>query len=412
MSTKQLVWPRWPIADDHTLAQLKQVLESGRWAISGPYMGEPTREQRFAEKFAAYNGVHWCVTMDHGTSALIAALEALDIGVGDEVIVPGLTWVAPALAVLAVNAMPVLADIERDTCCMDPHAIEQSITPRTKAIVVVHMYGNMVDMDAIAALAAQYDLAIVEDAAHSHGASWKGNRAGSMGDIGVFSMQQGKVLTCGEGGAAITNRIELKDRLEASAWNARTRIAPAERLQYPMTLSEGQPRFGLNRCLSEFQAAILLDQLPRLARQNRVREEHADWLDRQLAQISGIRLMRKDTRIWERTYYGYVLQIDPLTSTLSAYELIQQLQQDLNMGDYLLHTAYKPLSRNPLFQPHLKRHALGTDYLAELQKQMRPLPNCEYVHANSIVFHHSILLAEKEQLAQLVHTIEQRMTGR
>ncbi|GIQ68865.1 DegT/DnrJ/EryC1/StrS family aminotransferase [Xylanibacillus composti] len=412
MSIKQQGWPRWPIADEETLEQLRLVLESGRWAISGPYTGEPTREQQFAEQFAAYNGVRWCVTLDHGTSALIAALEALDIGAGDEVIVPGLTWVAPALAVISVNAVPVFADVERDTLCMDVHAVEQVMTKRTRAILAVHMYGNMTDMDAMQALAEKHGLYLIEDAAHSHGASWNGRMAGSLGHIGVFSMQQGKVLTCGEGGAAITDEDELKDRLEASAWNARTRIAPSEQLLFPMSLDEGMPRFGTNRCLSEFQAAVLLDQLPRLDRQNRMREAHAGWLDHQCSQIQGVQVMRKDPRIKQRTYYGYVLQLDPQECPISAHDLIAHLQQDLQMGDFLLHSAYKPLYRNPLFRPHPRRHAIGAAYMEALQRQSGPLANCEYAYANSIVFHHSILLADQAQLSRLVEALAFRITGK
>src|SRR5438445_13378852 len=108
MSNEKLQWPKWPVSDAQTLERLREVMESGRWAISGPFVGEDSRKQRFAREFAKWTGAKHCVTLDHGTSALIAALEALDIGYGDEVIVPGMTWVAPAIAVLTVNATPVM----------------------------------------------------------------------------------------------------------------------------------------------------------------------------------------------------------------------------------------------------------------------------------------------------------------
>ncbi|PWW06552.1 L-glutamine:scyllo-inosose aminotransferase/L-glutamine:2-deoxy-scyllo-inosose/3-amino-2,3-dideoxy-scyllo-inosose aminotransferase [Paenibacillus cellulosilyticus] len=403
-------WPQWPIADERTLEALQEVLDSGRWAISGP-LNDPAKygkakEQQFAEQFADYCGARHCVTMDHGTSALIAALEALDIGFGDEVIVPGLMWVAPAIAVLSVNGVPVMADIDPATLCISVNSVEAHITPRTRAIIAIHMYGCMADMDALRELADKHGLVIVEDAAHSHGAVWRGRKAGTLGDIGVFSMQQGKVLTCGEGGAAVTNDPVLKGRMEASAWNARKRIEDTPTLPFSMGLTEGLYRFGTNRCLSEFQAAVLLDQLPRLDGQNALRESNARYLDRELSQIPGVLTVEHPEQIDSRTYYGYVIRIDSERFGCTAEELIDRLQLLLGMGDFLLHPVYKPLYRNPLYTPHPRRHAaIGEAYADALATADIHLPGCELIYEQAVVFHHSVLLAARDQLSLIVAAI-------
>ncbi len=400
--TTPLKWPTWPVADENTYARVREVLESGRWAISGASTGEPSQEQRFAAEFAKWNGVKHCVTMDHGSSALVSALEALDLGYGDEVIVPGMTWVAPVLAVLSVNATPVIVDVEPDTYCLSAERAAEAVTKKTRAILPVHLYGCMVDMDAIEALAAKHDLWVVEDSAHSHGSKWKGRNAGTMGDIGIFSMQQGKVLTSGEGGAAVTDDDTFAERLELSAWNSRRRLDPNTVKPGNLQLVETTTRYGTNRCLSEFQAAILLDQLPRLEAQNRKREKNAHWLDARLSAIEGLEPMRRLPQITAQTYYGYVIRVKAAAFGQPALPMIPRLRELLGMGDFLLHGAYKPLSNNPLYAPHPKMHALEPAYRAALKVAHLKLPNSEAGYTGSIVFHHSVLLGDEVHMQAIV----------
>ena len=207
-------WPTWPIFDDETLEAVKGVLQSGRWTLSGPAVDADLRERVFARKWADFVGTRYCVPTNTGTAGLTIALEAMGIGYGDEVLVPGLTWVACATAVANVNAIPVLVDINPDTLAMDPRDAERAITTRTRAIMAVHLYGSMADLDALGSLAQVHGLGLLEDAAHVHGAQWNEKRAGSIGLCGVFSMQQTKVLTAGEGGAVTTNDRQLAERLE------------------------------------------------------------------------------------------------------------------------------------------------------------------------------------------------------
>ncbi|MDD4019446.1 MAG: DegT/DnrJ/EryC1/StrS family aminotransferase [Kiritimatiellae bacterium] len=183
-------------------AAVLKVLETGAFAL-GPAVAE------FEKKFAPYCGVKFAAGTSSGTSALHLALRALDIGPGDEVIVPAMTFVATAAAVAYSGAKPVFVDVD-NTCTMDAAKVEAAITPRTKAILPVHLYGQCADMDPILAIAEKHGIPVVEDCAQAHGAEYKGRRAGSMGSVGCFSFYPGKNLGAyGEGGAVVTNREEI-----------------------------------------------------------------------------------------------------------------------------------------------------------------------------------------------------------
>ena len=265
-------WPQWPQYTEKTIRSLEKVLNSNRWAISGYWTGEETREQLFAKAFAKYNGANYCVPTTNGSAALTTALEAVGVGYGDEVIMPALTWIATATAILRVNAKPVLIDASEETYCMDVSKIEDAITNRTKAIIVVHLMECMVDMDEVMKIAKKYNLAILEDCAQAHGMKWKDKRAGTIGDIGTFSFQQGKILTAGEGGATITNNVDYYDRMVQLRSDSRKFIDDTSGLRVgDMELESGATQQGYNGCLSEFQASVLLEQMEQLDKYNEIK---------------------------------------------------------------------------------------------------------------------------------------------
>jgi dTDP-4-amino-4,6-dideoxygalactose transaminase len=184
-------------------AAVARVLDSTQF-ILGPEV------TAFESRFAAYCGAKYCTALNSGTSALHLALLAAGIGPGDEVITVSMTFVATTAAILYCGAKPVFVDVDPDTRTLDPSLIETAITPRTKAILPVHLHGLMADMDPIMELAHRYQLVVIEDAAQSHGAEYKGRRAGSIGDMGCFSFYPGKNLGAyGEGGAVVSNNPEL-----------------------------------------------------------------------------------------------------------------------------------------------------------------------------------------------------------
>lgn len=216
MSVMQGEWPLIPFLD--LKAQYRQIkpeidaaveraIESGQFVL-GPEVSA------FEERFAAYSHAKHCKAVNSGTSALHLALLAAGVGPGDEVITVSMTFVATTAAILYCGATPVFVDIDPGTWTMDPDLIEAAITPRTKAIVPVHLHGLMADMDAIMAVARRHRLIVIEDAAQAHGAEYKGRRAGSIGDAGCFSFYPGKNLGAyGEGGAVVCNDAEIAQRI-------------------------------------------------------------------------------------------------------------------------------------------------------------------------------------------------------
>jgi dTDP-4-amino-4,6-dideoxygalactose transaminase len=184
-------------------AAIQRVLHSQMF-ILGPEV------EAFEAEFAAACATTHCVAVNSGTAALHLALAALGVGSGDHVVTVAHTFIATAEAISAVGAEPVFIDVDPDTYLMDPALLEAAITARTRAIIPVHLYGQMADMDAILAIARRHDIPVIEDACQAHGASYKGRPAGSMGDIGCFSFYPAKNLgTIGEGGAAVTHSATL-----------------------------------------------------------------------------------------------------------------------------------------------------------------------------------------------------------
>ena len=198
----------------------------------------------------------------NGTITLQLALEACGIGWGDEVIVPGLTWQATAASVLDVNAVPVLVDVTEDTWCIDPSEIEKAITPRTKAVIPVHLYDCMADMEAILSIARKHNLRVIEDCAHKQGGEINGKKAGNFGDIGSFSFQLSKLMTAGEGGALTVSCPELYEKLDALRNCGR-------RPEQIMGEERGEGHYGDegnfiqsgNYRQTDFQAALLIESL-------------------------------------------------------------------------------------------------------------------------------------------------------
>jgi L-glutamine:2-deoxy-scyllo-inosose/3-amino-2,3-dideoxy-scyllo-inosose aminotransferase len=293
---------QWPIFGAEELEALRQVLESGHWGHidgTGSYVGlfERDFERAFADLHTARHGL--CVA--NGTVALQLALEALEVGAGDEVIVPGLTWQATAAAALDVNAVPVLVDVEPDTYCLDPSAVEAAITPRTRAVIAVHLYNCLADLDALLALCEKHDLHLIEDCAHSHGSTWSERGVGSLGAIGCFSFQLTKSLTAGEGGFCATNSDALRERLDALRNCGRRPSAGGDQWS---ALQSGNYR------LSEWQAAILSVQLGRFGEQLALRAENARLLDEAFAGVQGITPMRRRPQVTRQGLYAYVVRYD------------------------------------------------------------------------------------------------------
>ena len=198
------MFPGGMLIDETEEAAVLEVLRTKRlFRYYGPVEG-PSKADQLEEAFARHMGVRHAVAVTSGTAALVSGLIGIGVGPGDEVIVPAYTWIASPLAVAAVGAVPVLAEVD-DTLTLDPEDVRRKISPFTKAIMPVHMRGLPAHMDALMEVARSNDLFVVEDTAQADGASYHGQRLGSIGDVGCFSLQFNKIITCGEGGMVITD---------------------------------------------------------------------------------------------------------------------------------------------------------------------------------------------------------------
>lgn len=272
-------------------AYVEECMRTGWISSAGRFIDE------FEAAWAAYCGVEHGVAVSNGTVALQLALACLDLEPGDEVIMPSFTIISCALAATSNGAVPVLVDSEPDTWCMDVARVEARITPRTRAIMPVHLYGHPVDMDPLRELADRHGLVIVEDAAEAHGATYKGRRAGSLGDVSCFSFYANKIVTTGEGGMLLTDDA---------------RIAERARSKRNLCFGEGR-RFiheeaGFNFRLTNLQAAIGLGQVERVdelvARKRRMGERYT-------AGLAGLPVALPVERPWaENVYWMYGLVLD------------------------------------------------------------------------------------------------------
>lgn len=396
-------WPAWPRYTEAAQREVDATLRSGRWAISGPWNGETSRNRLFAERFAAFHGVDHCIPTSSGSSALLIAMEALGVGAEDEVIVPGLTWVANASAVLRANAVPVLVDVQPDTLCLSPDAVRAALSPRTRAITAVHLYGSMADMDGLRTLADEAGVALIEDCSHVHGAMWRDARAGTLGDVGVFSMQQTKLLTSGEGGAVLTRRPELARRLEQLRADGRVlATAPA---RGELELEEVGEVLGGNFSLSEPQAALLIEALTRLDAENRLRERNAGLLDAELARLPGLSPVPSLPAQTRRSYCGYALRVaaDRLAGA-NVGVLAARLAAELQLP---VERVYRPLNDHPLYRPTgAASTSFSPSYRTAIDPKRFALPECERAYAECIAFHHRVLLGDEHDVRDVVEAFQ------
>jgi dTDP-4-amino-4,6-dideoxygalactose transaminase len=325
------VWPQYLPADAQ---RLQQVLESRHWGgypVPSHYCGE------FAERFAKLHGAKYGLCLANGTIALVAALQAIGIKFGDEVIVPAYTWDGTATAVLFAGGVPVFADVDPDTYCLDVESARQAITPRTKALLPVHLAMRFADMDALSDLARAHGLKIIEDCAHAHGGQYRGRGAGSIGDIGCFSFQESKLMTSGEGGMVITSDLKYFEHMQSQVNCGRASRTD----QYQQRV------LGANYRMTELQAALLIGQLDMLPDFARKRSKNAARLGSALQAIPGIRPLPAQPSITRDTIYNYVFQYRPERPGAVARDLfVAALDAEGIPSDGRF---YEPVYRSDLF---------------------------------------------------------------
>jgi dTDP-4-amino-4,6-dideoxygalactose transaminase len=383
-------FPTWPIYGDAEEAALLRTLRSGKWGkLDG---GEvPAFERRFAEYCVAKHAI----AVVNGTVSLRIALLAAGIAAGDEVIIPPYTFFATASAVVEANATPVFVDINRDTFNVDPALIERAITPRTRAIIVVHLGGLPCDMDAIMAIGREHDVTVIEDAAHAHGSEYKGRRVGAIGHMGSFSFQSSKNLTCGEGGIIMTNDDALAERCRSihncgrvpgGAW-------------YEHHVVSGNYRLG------EFAGAILNCQLDRLDEQTDRRDASGKYLDGKLSKIPGIAPQKRTADATRHAQHLYSLRIDERVFGAPRANVLKAIAAEgvPIAGGYVV-----PLHRQPMFASKAFGPYTGYENARpNLDYRDVSLPVVERISASEGAWMtHNLLLGTQSDMNDIVRAFE------
>ena len=349
----------------------------------------------FQKEFANFQESKHCIAVTNGTVAIEAALLALGIGLGDEVIVSDYTFVASASAVVATNAVPIFCDINPETLVMDVDKVEGLITERTKAIIPVHLGGNPVEIDRLLEIAKKYNLKIVEDSAHAQGTRYKGKRAGNWGDAGTFSFQASKVLTSGEGGAIITNDDNLADKIYSIIDCGRKKNH----------FSYAHYVYGTNYRISEFLAALLRSQLKKFPEQHKIRNEHAKYFSEKLNQIEGIYAMKPTPGTTMLGWYVFPIVFE---SEKFANITQSEFNRKLNQNGIPTDACYPPLHSLQCFKEINLRK--GIDYSKAnwggSKSDDENFPVVSEIYTRSVEFPQEMLLSSKEKLDQVVDFIK------
>ncbi|HYG46734.1 MAG TPA: DegT/DnrJ/EryC1/StrS family aminotransferase [Allosphingosinicella sp.] len=386
--------PKWPVYDHTEMEGLQRALSSQSW-----WRGSGQESNSFESEFAEFLGVSHVRLTSSGAGALEIALQLGGILPGDEVLVPACTFIATASAVLRLGGCPIPVDVTAETLCIDPADMEAKITRRTKAVVPVHMAGQACDLDSVLEISRRHGLFVIEDAAHAHGARWRGRPLGGFGDVAIFSFQNGKLMTSGEGGAVVTNR----DDLAARTFLLHSCGRPEGDTDYEHREIAGNWR------PTEFSAALLRAQLARLPGQLERREAGAARLDSAMARQGDIVPLRRDPRTTLHSHYMAMYWIDrssgrPFDAGACAAEL-----RGLGIPAF---RCFPPVHKTGMFTPDQLKAVQGRSDLSFPDYSRVKMPVADRASTHVIWFHHSVLLAEPEVLDALAACVGEVLESR
>jgi len=386
---KRNPWPAWPQPSEQEWRtrlepRLREVYLSAVEGLPGP------TAKAFAQRFAEYCGTRYARLLPHGTDAIAAAVAAVldldGLADGGEVIIPNYTFIATASAPLDRRCTLAMVDIDPQSFTMDPQAFEAAIRPgRTQAVLPVHLLGHPANMPEITRIASRHGLAVIEDCAQAHGATCDGRPVGSLGDVGAFSFQSSKNLTCGEGGAVTTDNAEIDARI--AAFMDVGRKPAGARWEYP--------RLGWNYRPSEYLAALLLERLEDLEAQTQRRSANARYLAEQLGQIPGVtppRLMPWATR---HAYHLYGMLVD--VEWFGRHDRAQIVRALTAEGVPCSEGYTTPLSEQPALA-HLRDKYPDAIRVCDC-------PNARWVCQRSVWLAQSMLLGDRQDMDDIVEAV-------
>ncbi|KKM11829.1 hypothetical protein SY88_06480 [Clostridiales bacterium PH28_bin88] len=332
-------FPIWPSISVEAISAVQEVLKNGR--LGGNVPGGQI--EAFEKEFAAYIGVPFAVAVCNGTVALSMALQATGVGPGDEVAVPSVSFIATATAVSLIGALPVFVDVDPDYNCMDPTSLEKALSSKTVAVIPVHIGGHPCRMDEILSIAIRHGLKVIEDCAQAHGAEWRGQRVGALGDAGIFSFAQTKNMSAGEGGIIVTKDPEIDRWCREMRNHGRENGSRYE-----------HKKLGGNFRMTEIQGALLREQLKRLDEHISVKHKNAQRL------LSGLNSLSPDLfpqqvhpGVTSHGYYSFVINLgDELIARIGRDLFVDALRAEgvpiagVDMAPY-------PIYSNPVYAPEV-----------------------------------------------------------
>ncbi len=390
-------FPRWPNFRDTDEKAVLPVLRSGVWSRA-EVVDEAER------RFARLMGARYCLATCNGTNAIFTAVRALGIGAGDEVITTPYTFVASVLPILLADALPVFVDIDPETWQIDPARIEARINRNTVAILPVHIIGGICDMDRISAIAKKHKLKVIEDACEAHGGEWRNRKVGTLGDLGCFSFQNGKSLTCGEGGAVLGDDEKLLDRCHSFHNMGRPRGSIVARD------GEGHVMVGTKCRMAEYQASILITQMETFDAECKRRSENAVYLTSQLKQIPGI-VPRKDYTQVTRTafyYYGFRYKKEEFGGLPRAKFIAALAAEGIRASDGLGVIEGKPINKEGCIEDALRSKAYQKIYpkqkLANYHAD-NECPESDRLVPETVGFHQGMLLGSRQDMDDIARAI-------
>jgi len=366
-----------PVIGKRELELVTEAVKSGWVSSKGKFIKE------FETKFAEYIGVEYGVAVSNGTAALHLALVTLGIGKGDEVIIPTLTFASVANAVIYTGAKPVFIDSHPDYWCINPNSIEKRVTTRTKAIIVVHLYGHPCDMDRILKIAEENNLYVIEDCAEAHGAEYKGKKVGSFGDISCFSFYGNKIITTGEGGMCLTNDSKLAEKMRFLRDHG---MRPERRYWHEV--------IGFNYRMTNLQAALGVAQLEKINDFIKKKREIAEIYNSQLKNIEGV-ILPPEMPWAKNVYWMYSILISEENYGLNRDGLMKKLAEK----GVETRRFFYPLHMMPPYRKYVKN---CTFHVAER------LSSCGINLPSSV----KLTKDDIEKIIQVISTLNQGRCGR
>lgn len=384
-------WPEWPFVNDKMIENIVQTTKSRKWSRIDVANGSVVT---FEKEFAKLIGTDYCVATGSGTQALSTCVEALGIGPGDEVITSPYTDMGTVSAIITSRALPVLAELDPDSYQLNPADVEKKINANTKAIIPVHIAGVPCDMDNIMAIAKKHKLLVIEDACQAHMASYKGKKLGTIGDVGCFSFQASKQISCGEGGAVVGSNKEVMEQCYTVQNRGTARSGKH------VTIG---PKYRMN----EFEGAILLGQLDSVKERFEKRNENANYLNEKLKDFKGL--------VPQKRYEGTEsagLYIFPLVyhqehfGGLERSKFLKAIQAEgIGFGGYIPNGLHKEPWVDHILGLRSYKEMYTSKRLAQYKKDMH-LPLCDLACSRMVsIWASGTLLGSRQDMDDILNAV-------